>query len=169
MKKIRKKGFTILESIITIAILLIVLGVILPFFNSNFKVLNETEIKSDLQREGASTMEYFTRSAMEAKSIKELIGDEDEDKLSYIGESDVQKLIFITDTNDEYSFEVNGTELYYSKNSSEKKLITHNLKHIKLSTIDGNSFSEAKGILIKLILEKKHVSLNLESKVYFRN
>lgn len=169
MKKIRKKGFTILESIITIAILLIVLGIILPFFNSNFKVLNETEIKSDLQRDGSNTMEYFTRSAMEAKGIKELIGYGDEDKLSYTGEINVKKLAFITDTNDEYNFELNGTELYYSKNSSEKKLITRNVKYIKLTTIDGNSFSKSKGVLIKLLLEKKHVSLNLESKVYFRN
>lgn len=73
----KKKGFTLVEMMITITILFIVMGIIFPLFNSNLKTLNETETRSDLQREGQQAMKYFTDKAMEAQKVVLLKNDKD--------------------------------------------------------------------------------------------
>ncbi|MEL5899097.1 type II secretion system protein, partial [Clostridium sporogenes] len=98
MKSTKKKAFTLIEVIITMAIMVIVIGIIFPFFNSNFKTLNETEIRGDLQREGNKVMEYFTKSAMEANNVKET----------------KDTIVFSTDDNEEYLFQLKHGNIIYS-------------------------------------------------------
>ncbi|SDK90404.1 hypothetical protein SAMN05216497_102102 [Clostridium cochlearium] len=146
MKNIKKKAFTIVEVIMTISIMIIVLGIIFPFFNSNFKALNETGIRSDLQRDGNRAMEYFTKSAMEAKYIKEM----------------KDAIVFVTDDNEEYLFQLKDGNIIYSDSIRKNIKIAENV-----DSIEGRPYQNSINIKIKFI--KNKVNYNTESNIYFRN
>ncbi|MBV1819077.1 type II secretion system protein [Clostridium cochlearium] len=147
MKSTKKKAFTLIEVIITMAIMVIVIGIIFPFFNSNFKTLNETEIRGDLQREGNKVMEYFTKSAMEANNVKET----------------KDTIVFSTDDNEEYLFQLKHGNIIYSDSTKKNIKIAENVDNIEVTAPYPNSIN------IKIEFIKSKVNYVTESNIYFRN
>ncbi|NOH15267.1 type II secretion system protein [Clostridium cochlearium] len=147
MKSTKKKAVTLIEVIITMAIMVIVIGIIFPFFNSNFKTLNETEIRGDLQREGNKVMEYFTKSAMEANNVKET----------------KDTIVFSTDDNEEYLFQLKHGNIIYSDSTKKNIKIAENIHNIEVTAPYPNSIN------IKIEFIKSKVNYVTESNIYFRN
>lgn len=180
-----KKGVTLIELCVILAIILIVIAVIYPFFISNMKTLYETETRSDLQKEGQYAIKCFTDKAMEAQKIVEL---KDLDEKVVLSESDTIKLDesstylgeieFTTPSMDgttnsviSYCFALKDNSLHYKQKPSNNDIkVADNIQSIEIQTIDGKSFSECKGLNVKFTLRKNRVkSYTIESQVYFRN
>lgn len=180
-----KKGVTLIELCVILAIILIVIAVIYPFFISNMKTLYETETRSDLQKEGQYAIKCFTDKIMEAQKITELkaldgkvvLSESDNTKLddssAYLGEIEFIAPSIDSTTNSaiSYCFMLKDNNLYYKQKPSNNNIkVADNIQSIEIQTIDGKNFSECKGLNVKFTLRKNQVkSYTIESQVYFRN
>ena len=70
MKKFNKKrGLTLIEIIIAMAIMAIIGGVVTTMTISNNKILSKVDMKSELQMEGQIIQTQLTNVALESKGI----------------------------------------------------------------------------------------------------
>ncbi|NEZ49906.1 hypothetical protein FDB54_09805 [Clostridium botulinum] len=142
MEKISiKKGLTLIEVNLALVIFMILLAIVSPFFYSNFKSLNEADIRLELQRKGEKILEDINKKALEASGIEEL---KDKNNVK------------------EITFKYEDGSKYIWKNHYENG--------IKVKLLPERSNEEkAKGINIELTLKKKKVEEKLSTDVYFRN
>ncbi|AJH01251.1 hypothetical protein LF65_04720 [Clostridium beijerinckii] len=73
----KKKGFTVTELIIVVALTVVVLGIVWQMFGVTNKIISDVTIKSDLQREGQSIQEKLSNIGMQATEVKELVYADD--------------------------------------------------------------------------------------------
>lgn len=73
----KKKGFTVIELIIVVALTVVVLGIVWQMFGVTNKIISDVTIKSDLQREGQSIQEKLSNIGMQATEVKELVYADD--------------------------------------------------------------------------------------------
>ncbi len=71
MKK-KKAGFTLMETIMVMLLTVMVMAAIHTVFLSGLKVYSDTNIKSDLQREGQDVQQEISNRFMGAQCIKEI-------------------------------------------------------------------------------------------------
>lgn len=182
----KKGGFTLIETIVTMTILLIVLGIIYPFLSINIKSLNETEARSDLQREGQIVMKNITEKAMESVKVQEISDTSikpSDSGFSSKSNTGVKNIKYIKFLRAEKTAE--GKEQYYifTLDSSSKILkygetdgnvnieIAHDIDYIQLQPLpSGKTFNECSGVTIEAKLSKHLVdSYRVKSEVKFRN
>lgn len=189
-----KKGFTLIEVMVTIAILFIVLALVSSILNYNLKLLYTTESKNDLQREAQYAMKCFTQSSMEAQNIT-VVSDELGNILDNVVSSDdgtsINEIELSTGNRDtsyngtvSYNFKLNNQTLTYTKKVTTESAISgdfiilqqtssniaNNVQSlvIKPST-DGVDFKNAIGLIITIKFVKGSQEYNITSNVYFRN
>ncbi|MBU5455638.1 prepilin-type N-terminal cleavage/methylation domain-containing protein [Caproiciproducens sp. MSJ-32] len=196
MKK-KTKGFTILELIITLSLVVIVLGVVYTFFFSNSKTLTTTELNSDLQFEAEKIQDELLVVGTESKGISQVlylgglnITDESYNAISDMqaqeGKIEVNEIRFVDD-NGYYELDYEGTNLTIRKldNSGNEltedgypELLSKNVTNLYIRPIDYRmnnlgKFINAPGIEISIILKKNkgysEVSLPVSTIVKFRN
>lgn len=196
MKK-KTKGFTILELIITLSLVVIVLGVVYTFFFSNSKTLTTTELNSDLQFEVEKIQDELLVVGTESKGISQVlylgglnITDESYNAISDMqaqeGKVEVNEIRFIDD-NGYYELDYEGTNLTIRKldNSGNEltedgypEVLSKNVTNLYIRPIDYRmnnlgKFINAPGIEISIILKKNkgysEVSLPVSTIVKFRN
>ncbi|WP_085829499.1 type II secretion system protein [Clostridium massiliodielmoense] len=142
MEKISiKKGLTLIEVNLALVIFMILLAIVSPFFYSNFKSLNEADIRLELQRKGEKILEDINKKALEASGIEEL-----KDK------NNVKEITFKYEDGSKYTWK------NHYENGIKVKLLP-----------EGSNEEKAKGINIELTLKKKKVEEKLSTDVYFRN
>ncbi|WP_330654199.1 pilus assembly FimT family protein [Caproiciproducens sp. MSJ-32] len=199
MKLLKKKtkGFTILELIITLSLVVIVLGVVYTFFFSNSKTLTTTELNSDLQFEAEKIQDELLVVGTESKGISQVlylgglnITDESYNAISDMqaqeGKIEVNEIRFVDD-NGYYELDYEGTNLTIRKldNSGNEltedgypELLSKNVTNLYIRPIDYRmnnlgKFINAPGIEISIILKKNkgysEVSLPVSTIVKFRN
>lgn len=189
MKK-RTKGFTLIELIITISLIVIVLGVIYTFFFSNSKTLTTNEINSDLQFEVDKIQQELLFYGTQANEINEINGStiNEANKYNYVGaldgngKLDVTNLKFIVESeeiNFIYTGSENKLELQVGTNSS--KVLSFNVTEFKIRPLDykmqvdneKRNFYHSNGLEISLTLKKKKgysdVTIPVSVIVKFRN
>gem|GEM_PF-3021505 len=71
MKK--KNGFTLLEIIIVVALMLVILTITLAIYGQNSRILSEVNVKSTLQTESQDISQNVSNAAMESSGIIKLI------------------------------------------------------------------------------------------------
>lgn len=196
MKK-KTKGFTILELIITLSLVVIVLGVVYTFFFSNSKTLTTTELNSDLQFEAEKIQDELLVVGTESKGISQVlylgglnITDESYNAISDMqaqeGKIEVNEIRFVDD-NGYYELDYEGTNLTIRKldNSGNEltedgypEVLSKNVTNLYIRPIDYRmnnlgKFINAPGIEISIILKKNkgysEVSLPVSTIVKFRN
>lgn len=178
----KRKGFTVLELIITISITVIVLGVIYTFFLSNSKTLAKTEINSDLQLEAEGIQQELLLYGTEAKAIGEINGirlikedlnkiEQDniysygpinsEGKLDDSGKLNVTNLKFRIESM-EVNLIYNGSEntLMVQEEAKPSNILSKNVKEFKIRPLDyrmnpNGNFNDATAIEFSLVLNKK--------------
>lgn len=159
------------------AILVIVLGIVTPLFISNYKSLNETETRNDLQKEGQQAMKYISDKAMETTTAQ-AIGLDDNSTSTTLGaiEFSTPNIDSTTGKEINYYFIVKDNSLYYQQKSPDEsidhakdKKIADNIKEIEIQSNNGKNFSECSGLNIRVTLSKNKIEQTLQSEVRFRN
>jgi len=189
--KDKTRGFTLIEVIITLAITVIVLGVIYTFSFTSQKMLSSTQINAVLQDEGRDIENSLVDIGMQAKGIKTvnasavgttkyygalLTGDKLQiTEISMTGHDDLR-----------YSFEQNGTQIslikYDSTNSIDStKILSKNVDKMEIRPLDINTvtvranayFANAPGLEVSITLHKKQglseITYPISTIVKFRN
>lgn len=190
----KKKGFTLLELIITLAITVVVLGVIYLFTLTNNKILTSAEINSSLQEEAEEIQRELFYYGTQSKGLIEVNGkvinnSNDFNYETMLSEEGKLKLeeIKLRVEDYYYVFICEDRELIFKKydlkNKEVKdgefsKSLSKNIEKIELRPIDfrmnkeGN-FNKTPGIEISMILKEKignvEESLPLSIIIKFRN
>lgn len=193
----KTRGFTVLELIITLSLMVIVFGVVYTFFFSNSKTLTTTEINSDLQIESEGIQMELLQYGTQAEGISEINNTKitSTNKYNYEGLSDNGKLDI-----SQITFKI-GVEyfrfIYNSGNStlslnkvneagtviSDESLklsrdLSKNVSEFKVRPLDyrmkaSGNFMETTGLEISLVLNKKkgysNVTIPISVIVKFRN
>lgn len=189
MNIIKKKGFTLIEVLIALGIMGIVAVAISTFFFSNFRIINETSVEIDLQREGEGAINLILEKAMGSNGI--LLVEENGINITnnaISGDSSINKIIFgsIDGTNEHYIFQLYGNKLLYGKGEVTKDLDNDNIlseNEVKSERIFENvegliiksneNYTVSKSISIEIKLGKIQGNIRGEkevnSEVYFRN
>lgn len=179
-----KKGFTLIEIIVTMTILFITLSIVSPLLNYNLKSLYTTESKNDLQRDAYSCMENFTKRAMEASSIEEISNNPDNlPSSSLMSEKTVESIKyikFITGEGTNYIFKLD-TNAKTLTETTTNTVVANDVKDIQLQPlpVDSNdptgrtsveSFETCGGVKIQIEFSKRLAdSYIVTSEVKFRN
>ncbi|MBN1036735.1 MULTISPECIES: prepilin-type N-terminal cleavage/methylation domain-containing protein [Clostridium] len=171
-----KKGFTLVELIIVMALTLVILGMIFQMFNTNNRIMSDVDIKSTLQNEGQAIQEKLSKIGMQAISIE------------CDGENDVKLLIInsLNESGEKCKFKIEVEKKEENKNENNnfyisefksnnnetgevlksKRLFTDNLKKINVSQDD-------KSAELEIVLCKKRgyssIEYPLRIKFTFRN
>lgn len=177
LKKVKcKKGLTLVELIVALALSIVVLGVILTFFIVGNKSMKEASVKSDLQREGKVAMEILTINIMEAKAIDKLEFIDEDSSIKTLG----LKLIKLSEEDiDRVEFNVNDNELIIKKGTLNQRL-SSKIKSIKLNNIDSSEDYSKSSVLEKLnantnilkleiVVEDKGMQYRLSNDIVLRN
>ena len=190
----KKKGFTLIELIITLAITIIVLGVIYTFARTSNITLTKTKINSTLQEESEIIQRYLINYGTQAEDLVEInnkVIDNSEEfnyqtMLSSDGKLSLQEMKLKVDDY-YYVFIYKDRELILKKlylgneEIKENELsesLSKNIEKIELRPIDfrinkeGN-FNSTPGIEVSMILKIKkgnvEESLPLSIIIKFRN
>lgn len=168
----RKKGVTLLEMLIVLALVVVVLGTVFPFFSTNTKSLNETEIKSQLQQEGQDILNSITQKSMEGQKISE-INKVDGTSVLDITSCDISKItLLLLDGSESITYTLNSSNKTFTDLTSSNVLST-NVKSINVSSIDGKLLGECEGIKIVMNLSKKYsgkeITYSISTNIRFRN
>lgn len=160
-----KKGFTLLELIIALGIFTIVMAVVFPFFLSNYKTINNTSIKSELQSEAENIMSYISKSFMEGSSI-ENINCIENDYVDYVK--------IKLDNNNYYFFRVDKNKLIYGWNEAgteKERVIGENVSKLQITPFpqEKNNLASVRGADIEILLENKDISYKLQDHIFLRN
>lgn len=182
----RKKGFTLIEIIVTMAIFFMTLAIVSPLLNYNLKSLYVTESKNDLQREAYGAMENFTKRAMEANNIIVLKNESGiVDLASYTTSSSISinEIEFSTDDVDprgtvSYNFKLQDEILRFTENVTTESTITAKFTNkiaynVKSITVEPNAqyLKDIDGFKITFEFSKRLVEkgYKITSQVKFRN
>jgi len=177
-----KKGFTLIEMLITLALLGIVMAAISSFFLSNYRTLNNVSKELDFQREGEKAINLIIEKAMESKGIGEIQPNNNSNSSD---EKDVTKVVFKIPTATGETIEqghvfslteFNGeNQLRYGKGTLDTSTNTYNvstdiviargIKSIEFKSGQGEAIKEAKSVEVIMLLDQEPI----KSQVYFRN
>ncbi|MBB6632126.1 PilW family protein [Clostridium algidicarnis] len=175
MNSRKHKAFTLIELIVTLAIFIIVLNVLFPFFITSYKGFNTTEIKSHLQSEGESIMSYFSKDAMEAKEISNIIDINDMNSLDKNQILSMKSIEFVSGDGDINGYEIkDGVISQYKRDNKDSpkkigKMVGKDIKAINIYAVDGKSFSETSSVRINILMKNKDVTYEINNTLYFRN
>lgn len=155
----KAKGFTLVEVLITLAILGIILTVIFTFFLTNYKTLNKAQIEIELQSEGDKVINKISNVAIQCSAMNLYILNDD----GTITLNDVGTI----DSESEY-IEFIGKESNKFTLDSSKKLF--------LDGVELGQFIEyiactkiTNGVELEIKLRNKDIEKFISTTIYFRN
>lgn len=184
--KVKKRGFTLIEVLITVAILGIVMIALSNFFFTNYNTLNKVSKQIDLQSEGEKGMKKIVNTSIESKGILEVKRGAEYLESKNIAEN-IDTIVFKTidsSGNDIYDiFEVEDNKLWHGASTDSSKIIDKDgtltsgeitgeiaSQNIVSVSVEANkALKEARETIIRIVLSEGNVSTTLESQVYFRN
>lgn len=164
----KKPGFTLIEIIIVLALIVTVLEIASSMFITGNKVFSDSDIKSTLQIEGQTIQEKISDIGMQATGIKNLTVDpanpnqiDDLTISSYIYDKEGNPILHDFEIKNEDSGKVykKGHKIY--KLSIDDEVISSNVESVVLDS-DSNS------IEFNISLRKEGVYSNIEEPIDFR-
>lgn len=171
MKKIKRKGITLLELVITMGLVIIILGVMTVVFASNSKIMNRIDVNSELQLQGELIQRHLMMILPESKGIIEVI---------YKTEDSQEIKSFIAD--DEmfwHQYLIDNEKLSYQKiDKSTKKVVNETdlstyVQSLMIEPENKAQVLSSKKIVIKINLIKveggKVGEYQIDQSVVFRN
>lgn len=170
----KKKGFTLIEAVIVLALISVVIVVIYPFFFSSSRSLNETNIRSDLQTNGQLIQNSLLNYGNQGSSIDRINGlapPSNSNEISTISNfrivlyADVSKTVeYVYDSTNKRLSEITNL----SGTGTTTKILSENVDSIKISPV-GGTYIICEGLVINITLKKDNISYDISSKVVFRN
>lgn len=175
--KCSKKGITLVELLIALALLGTVMMVVSNFFFLNYKALNRESNEIDFQREAHAALNFIVKEAIVSKGIKEVyVNNNQELDISRLkNAANISKLILEGgNTSEERGFKVidNGEEkqlyFYTSINNRETSSIEVSSSIKSFDITSDRELKNASNIRVRIALTKGRNPI-IESQVYFRN
>ncbi|WP_426349769.1 PilW family protein [Alloiococcus sp. CFN-8] len=165
------KGFTLIELILALAIMSIVMLIVLPFFLSNYRSLNVTSSKSQLQHDAQMINELISKKLMEANKILIVEDTNDVDVTESIEEKSISYIKYLNGEMEENTLEVKSDGLYYKNlNNSEEKTVKAHIQEVLIEPINGiDTYSKTSAIRIIVKLSVEDIKYETDNNVYFRN
>ena len=158
----KKKGITLIELVITMAILGIIIATATVAFTANSNILSKVDMKSELQLDGQMIQEQLSTVALECSGV-----------VTY----EQNRLVLqdsLTESN-VHAFELSGDSLVYKVNEVQQDEADIVLKEKKLSTHVSGMNIEVDGTSMKYRVElsmrsgKNTEELVVENRIVFRN
>lgn len=173
MKK-KKKGFTLLELIITLSITVIVLGTIFTFFLNTNKTIITSEVNSDLQIEIENIQKEISKYGSESSGIETLVSsngitfnpsDTRQQYSSYgvdsVGKINIKEIAFKVE-DDIYKFTYNSSTkvLELVRHLEPATQLSNKVTEFKVRPLDYRSnpagnFNTTNGLEISFVLNRK--------------
>ena len=169
MKKFNKKrGLTLIEIIIAMAIMAIIGGVVTTMTISNNKILSKVDMKSELQMEGQIIQTQLTNVALESNGIYDV---------DFIENTDQIRSIMLDDGEYLHEFIISGNELIYQKLKNndilQKRSLSSNISNIQIipSTLKELQNSDHMEFNINLSTKRgaEIVNYRVDNYIVFRN
>ncbi|MBU3189516.1 prepilin-type N-terminal cleavage/methylation domain-containing protein [Clostridium bowmanii] len=173
-----KKGFTLVELIISMAILSIVMTAIYSFFLSDYKSLNRVSTEVEIQTQAEKAIEKITNIGMESSSVKISTAGTDEKIDNSVEYLKLTKNLVMEHTEyTEYTFTVEDNKLMLDtidNGVDEGKIEIANLvEYVICKEITTNgSGTKVIGIEIEIAFEggiRDNEDKIVKSEIYFRN
>lgn len=163
MFKLKKRGLTLIELLITLGIISVVFTTIFSLFITNYKSLNKSQLEVELQSEAQKSVEKITNKVLQVNKISELKNISNNSKVKDSAEVIISSISF---DDKAYGFSLNNDKLIDENNNE----IARNVKEIKIKPVPENSkFEDATGIKFNVKFEKGGVTKEIETEVSFRN
>ncbi|MGH4138002.1 PilW family protein [Clostridium sp.] len=162
-----KKGFTLVELIISMAIFSIVMGTIYFFFITNYKILNKVSLETDIQTEAEKAIEKITYVAMESSDV-EINKDIDGKIKNSTG------YVLYKNGGSDYVFRIEDHKLMLAVDASPAIQVANFVEYIICNqiTITNNGVTKNIGIDIEIAFElgiKENEDKIVKDQIYFRN
>lgn len=172
----KKRGFTLIEVMIALALTITVLGIINPMFIEGNKVFSDSDVKTTLQIEGQTIQEKISNIGMQARVIKLVHGNTQTNELSSMKINSYDE----NGALNEYDFEVvdsgkkykDGNTIYEFKIGDQ--VISSNVESFKIdsssmmSDANGNPLGNVNSIEFTIVLRKEKGYSNVEQTINFR-
>ena len=174
---VEKKGFTLIELIIAMAILSIALLVISSFFFTNYNALNSVNIDLELQSQGERAINFMVDNIIDGYGVDEVKKvDGSNVAVNSSSETEITKLSVIKQDSDETEytsiFELDNGVLKYMKGTegAVNREICNSIKSIIITPLpSGKSFVDCTGLTIKITMESDKIEKVFVNEVYLRN
>lgn len=167
----KKEGFTLLEVVIVLAIIAIVSVLLYPFFTGNYKSLNSTTNKSELQHKAQMINSLLSQSLMEVKEITSIKNSTAEELLMTNGASNPVYIEFLTGEGFKYSLTIDAKGITKTNLDDGTKISTDGtIESLNIEPIEpGTSYSNTKGLKVILNITYKTEHYTTDNIIYFRN
>lgn len=168
-----KNGYTLIELIITLGIVAFITVFIMTFFSVNLNNIYKIKNNSELQFQAQYILNFLSDRVMESKNVEVAISGTNS-VLKSKKEYNITNLALRYGESSDYCylFRVADNKIFYGKGKSSvlasSELGTY-VKELKLKPYpDGNSFSEANGLIITVVLIKGEEEYNASQLIYMR-
>lgn len=165
-----KKGFTLIELVISLAIFLILLSIAYPFFLSNYASYMQSEANLDMQNEGEKAIESITNIAMQSKQITSIIDVNGNQSKNNMDLTSIKSITFKLYDDSFIIFELDGNILKKTREGNTSEVGRY-IDFIKVKSITGQNvtFENANGITLIIGLKKGKYTREFTTDIYFRN
>ena len=159
MFRYKTKGFTLVELLITLAILGTILSAIYTFFLTNYKTINRAQIEVELQSEGERVIEKISNIAIQCSEMKLTTSDNDDkidspdDSIEFIVKETVTLIVKAT-----HRFELGNN----NKLLLDGVEFGQFMEHIKCTKVTN-------GVELEIKLRKNDIEKFIITTIYFRN
>jgi prepilin-type N-terminal cleavage/methylation domain-containing protein len=168
MKTKKHRGITLIELIVTLAIVLIVTSAAFNFFIPSTKALNNVEINNNLQNEGENAINKISEYSMGASSIESINSSVFKEE-TFISATEINSITFNLFDFEEHEYKIEGNKLTLRKSGEvDGKTICNYVDKLIIEPIKNNE-GKTYGIKINLILKLNNTSKNFQNRIYFRN
>ena len=183
MKK-KNRGFTAIEMIVVLSLIIIISAVIYTFFSTNNKMLQSTKVRSDLQTQGESIQNkliYVGTNAYKLTGVKDASTDDGmsitslassdqsvtEFTIAIPNPSSTAEKVDLSDssTYQTYRFKLEGSKnkvnarklVCYGPTTSDKITLSENVEEMTIKPINATScsLSDCTGLKVTVKLHKK--------------
>ncbi|WP_164880453.1 prepilin-type N-terminal cleavage/methylation domain-containing protein [Clostridium manihotivorum] len=171
---IKKKAFTVIELLITLALIAIVSSIIYSFYLSSSKTMDETNTRSALQQDGQIVQNSLLTYGNQASSIAMINNIAPTSSGNSIQVNSL-KLVLYANANQTVEYDYDNTSKRLSEitsnlngTGSTTKTLSSNVQSIQISPI-GQYYNNADGIAVSITLSNKGISYSTSCKLIFRN
>lgn len=174
-KDLRERGMTLIELILSIALMGIVLVLITTIFSTAFSIYEDIYSYTEIQQQGHLIMDFISEQAIHSKQISYIRSDNE------LFDSGVEVSEFgLKDSNlsekENHIFSIQrdvkaeGNSLRYGRQSPVTIEVGNYIDKIYLKTLpEKTEIDDARGFKITLIMKKRGKTFEIFKKIYFRN